>query len=238
MQSRPDSRPRAPLADRVHAALGAFPLAAYLLLHVVETWPALSGRTHFGPRLRATTTPAWLMAKALLVLLPLVVHGALGLRRALRRREPLAEAALAPYGSSGLRTLQAVTGALTAAYLAGHLAELTVPLWRGGAPDQLYETLSLRAGTPLSIAVVSVGLAAVCFHAGQGVPAALVTLGLVRRDGQLLLARVLSGLLAVAVWLALLDVASHFVVGRALFGEHTAAQPMGTVSSEDAEPED
>lgn len=225
---------RAPLASRVHAALGAFPLGIYLLLHVVETWPALLGRFAWNARMHTTASPTWLALKVALVLLPLVVHGGLGFRRVvLRRHEPPLADGLAPYASPGLRTFQAVTGVVTAAYLCVHLAELTAPIWRGGAPEQLYETLSIRAGTPLSITLVSIGLAAVCFHAGQGVPAALVTLGLVRRAGQLLVARVLVGLLALTVWLALLDVTSHFAVGRALFGEQTAAQPMG-----DSEPED
>ena len=236
MESRREvpSAQRAPLVDRVSAALGAFPLGVYLVLHVVETWPALSGRMAFNARLHTTTAPAWLALKAALVLLPLVVHGALGVRRALlSRREAPVEGALVVYASRGLRTLQAVTGALTAAYLAVHLAELTVPFWRGGALEPMYETLSVRAGTPLSITLVSVGLAAVCFHAGQGVPAALVTLGLVRREGQLLVARVVVGLLALAVWMALLDVTSHFAVGRALFGEETPAQPMGDQDPQD-----
>lgn len=234
MEPRTDasSARRAPLVDRVHAALGTFPLAIYLMLHAVETWPALWGRAAFNARLHGTTSPVWLAAKALLVLLPLVVHGVLGVRRALRRRE-LDPAAMDGYVSGGLRTLQAITGGVAAVYLCAHLAELTVPLWRGGAPEQLYETLSLRAGTPLSIALASVGLAAVCFHAGQGVPAALVTLGFVRRDGQLLLARLISGSLAFVVWFVLLDVTSHFAVGRALFGEHTHAQPMGDTDPED-----
>ena len=135
MESRREvpSAQRAPLVDRVSAALGAFPLGVYLVLHVVETWPALSGRMAFNARLHTTTAPAWLALKAALVLLPLVVHGALGVRRA----------------------------------------------------------------------------------------------------GQLLVARVVVGLLALAVWMALLNVASHFAVGRALFGEETPAQPMGDQDPQD-----
>jgi|GEM_PF-2794376 len=233
--------PRASLLERTHAALGAFPLAIYLPLHALETWPALSGRAAFNARLHTTTSPAWLGAKVLLVLLPLVVHAALGLVRVVRGRDRESTRAssagtpLVAYLSRGLRTLQAITGVLTAVYLCVHLAELTLPLWRGGAPEALYETLSLRAGTPLSITLSAIGLAAVCFHAGQGVPAALVTLGLVRAAGQLSLARMISGLMAAIVWLVLLDVTSHFAVGRALFGDQTRAQPMGDVDPSDTE---
>lgn len=233
--------PRASLLERTHAALGAFPLAIYLLLHALETWPALSGRAAFNARLHTTTSPAWLGAKVLLVLLPLVVHAALGLIRVHRGRDraPTSEsptgAPLLPYASRGLRMLQAITGLLTAAYLCVHLVELTLPLWRGGAPAALYETLSLHAGTPLSITLAAIGLAAVCFHAGQGVPAALVTLGLVRVGAQLSLARMTSGLMAAIVWLVLLDVTSHFAVGRALFGDQTPAQPMGDSDPSDTE---
>jgi len=245
MTPRRDAPPplRASLLERTHAALGAFPLAIYLLLHALETWPALSGRAAFNARLHTTTSPIWLGAKVVLVLLPLVVHAALGIVRVVRgrgrdREPPSASSTGAPLGaylSRGLRTLQAITGVLTAACLCVHLAELTVPLWRGGAPEALYETLSLRAGTPLSITLTAIGLAAVCFHAGQGVPAALVTLGLVRSAGQLSLARMISGLMAAIVWLMLLDVTSHFAVGRALFGDQTPAQPMGDIDPSDTE---
>jgi hypothetical protein len=55
----------------------------------------------------------------------------------------------------------------------------------------------------------------------------------VRRDGQLLFARALSGFIAFAVWLALLDVTSHFAVGRALFGERTRSQLVGDTGTGD-----
>jgi succinate dehydrogenase/fumarate reductase cytochrome b subunit len=216
---------------QVHAALGTFPLAAYLLFHVGETWAGLAGRAAFSARFAATTTRPWLVAKALLVLVPLALHATLGLVRWLQRLRGTAPAS--GYVTPGLRTLQGVTGLLAGAYLAVHLAELTWPLWRGEAPAQLYETLSLRAGTPLSISFAAVGLASVCLHAGQGVPAALVTLGLVRREGPLLFARATSGALAFAVWVALLDVTSHFAVGRALFGDRAPSQLVGEPGIED-----
>jgi succinate dehydrogenase/fumarate reductase cytochrome b subunit len=237
MEPHPASavRPGARRLAQVHAALGAFPLAAYLLLHVGETWPALAGRAAFSARFAATTTRPWLVAKTVLVLVPLVLHGALGLVRWARRLRGAADASnpASGYVTPGLRTLQGVTGLLAAAYLAVHLAEFTLPLWRGVASAQLYETLTLRAGTPLSIAFAAIGLAAVCLHAGQGVPAALVTLGLVRRVGPLSFARATSGVLAFLVWLALLDVTSHFAVGRALFGERTPSQIVGDTGTED-----
>jgi succinate dehydrogenase/fumarate reductase cytochrome b subunit len=237
MEPHPASaiRPSAPRLAQVHAALGAFPLAAYLLLHVGETWPALAGRAAFSARFAATTSRPWLVAKTVLVLVPLVFHAVLGFARWGRRLRGAADPAgpASGYATPGLRTLQGVTGLLAAAYLVLHVAELTTPLWRGGASAQLYETLSLRAGTPFAISFAAIGLAAVCLHAGQGVPAALVTLGLVRRDGPLSFARAMSGLLAFVVWLALLDVTSHFAVGRALFGERTPSQVVGDTGIED-----
>jgi succinate dehydrogenase/fumarate reductase cytochrome b subunit len=231
----PAAFPSARRLAQVHAALGTFPLAAYLVLHVGETWSALAGRAAFSARFAATTTRPWLVAKALLVLVPLALHATLGLvrwGRRLRGASP-ASTAVSGYVTPGLRTLQGVTGLLAAVYLVVHLAELAAPLWRGSPSTQLYETLSLRAGTPLSIGLAAIGLAAVCLHAGQGVPAALVTLGLVRRDGPLLFARATSGALAFAVWMALLDVTSHFAVGRALFGERTPSQLVGDTDVED-----
>jgi succinate dehydrogenase/fumarate reductase cytochrome b subunit len=227
--------PTARRLAQVHAALGTFPLGAYLLFHVGETWAGLAGRAAFSARFAATTTRPWLVAKALLVLVPLALHATLGLVRWLQRLRGNVRSPSSPSGyvTPALRTLQGVTGLLAAAYLAVHLAELTWPLWRGDASAQLYETLSLRAGTPLSISLAAVGLAAVCLHAGQGVPAALVTLGLVRRDGPLLFARATSGALAFVAWVALLDVTSHFAVGRALFGDRTPSQLVGDSGNED-----
>lgn len=220
------------LLDRAHALTGAVPLALYLVFHLAETWPALAGRAAWNARFVVSASPAWLLAKGALVLLPLAVHASLGLRRialAVTGREPEDERASrvsALGGTKGLRTLHWVTGLLTLGFCAVHLAQLWLPLVRGdvGSP-WLYEGLTVELGQPVWIVVQVVGLTAVCFHVGQGLPAALVHLGLVDEAAAFRRVRIGCAVLAVVLWALLVDVTSHFATGAALVGERTPRLP-------------
>lgn len=220
------------LLDRTHALTGAVPLALYLVFHVAETWPALEGRVAWNARLAMSASPAWLVAKGLLVLLPLVVHATLGVRRialAATGREDDDERAsrvAALGGAKGLRTLHWVTGVLTLGFCVLHLGQLWLPLVRGDvASPWLYEGLMTELGRPAWIVAQVVGLTAVCFHVGQGLPAALVHLGLVDEAPAFQRVRIGCAVLGIVLWAALLDVTSHFAAGAALVGERTPRLP-------------
>lgn len=222
------------VADRVLALTGAFPLAAWLVVHLLEVWPALGGRVPWNARMALTASPAWLVGKGLLVLVPLAAHAALGLRRAwlgfaAREEENERASRDASYGGRSLRALQWLTGLLALVFLVAHLAQLWLPLVSGRVSGPwLYEALDVELGTPLWIGVESVGLAAVCFHVAQGVPAALVRLGLVEEAPALRRARIVVGTAALLVWLLFVDVTSHFASGGALAFEHTPRLPTTT----------
>jgi len=215
------------VADRVHALTGAFPLSAFVVMHLVEIWPALAGRDAWNARIALTASPAWLVGKAVLVLLPLVAHAALGLRRAARgfarREEPDERAAHeSAYGGRGLRALQWLTGLVALVFLVAHLAQLWAPLVLGRVSGPwLYEAQLSELGTPLWIGLQSLGLAAVCFHVAQGLPAALVSLSIIEEASALRTARVVVGVVSLVVWLLFVDITSHFASGAALMFERT-----------------
>jgi succinate dehydrogenase / fumarate reductase, cytochrome b subunit len=153
---------------RLHSALGLLPLGAYLFFHAWEHWPVRLGRDALFLRLSGSASTA---LELTFVLLPLLVHGALGLSLS---RDPAGAAA---YRSASFRRLQIASGALSGAFLLFHLLTAWLPRL---APATLvmqlaavYSAMLDWTGTGLFAVLHAVGLAAVCTHFGQGVGLAL-----------------------------------------------------------------
>lgn len=180
---------------RVHSASGLFPLAAYLLFHAWEHWPVGEGRDALFARLERSTSVA---IECALVLLPLLLHGAVGLWIA-RRPDPERV-----YADERYRRLQAVTGALAGAFVVFHVCTAWLP--RVLDPNPLgaaYGAMMDRSGTMSGLVLHAVGLAAVCTHLGQGLGAALPRLFPEHIEPRP--ARWLGGALALSLWLAFLN---------------------------------
>jgi len=178
---------------RLHRATGLFPLGAYLAFHAWEHGPVRVGRDALFARLAHTESAPLEIA---LVLVPLVVHAALGLRLA---REPCADSG---YPSPAFRRLQVASGIVAGLFLAHHLVgvwlpRVTEPSARGAAYDAMLDHVARAPG----VAIYAVGLGAVCTHLGQGVGLALVR----RLPRAPRLARALGVALGVLLWLTFLD---------------------------------
>jgi succinate dehydrogenase/fumarate reductase cytochrome b subunit len=180
------------LRRRLHSVSGLFPLGAYLCFHAWEHWPVRASRDELFARLEHSSNAA---LEGALVLLPLLLHAVLGFKLA---REPDDGA----YAGRAYRRLQAVTGALSGAFLLYHLAVSWLPrlIESTGAA---YGSTVERSGTLGGLILHAVGIAAVCTHFGQGLGAALPRLFPDQLGPHA--ARWLGGTLALALWLAFIN---------------------------------
>jgi succinate dehydrogenase/fumarate reductase cytochrome b subunit len=190
---------------KIHTFTGLVPLALYMGFHAWEHWPVRSGRDALLARLSAS---AWAPAEILLVVLPLLVHGAAGL---LLSRQPDSVRA---YASPAFRRLQAATGAISGVFVLWHAAFVWAPAL--GRPDRAsvaFDRMLDQAGSYLGVGLHVVALSAVCVHFGQGLSAAWLRhrpgapVGFVRGAG------IALGLL---LWLVLLNELSVYAGGSAL----------------------
>jgi succinate dehydrogenase / fumarate reductase cytochrome b subunit len=178
------------VADRLQVWVGVVPLAGYLVVHLLTQASAL-----WGPRTHATwASPeprvSWLVLELCCIYVPLVLHVALGLRRLARPPEvptqTLLDANPAAPPSSRERLIQPLSGGVLLIFLAAHVLEFRVPLWRGAlAPSDYYPELcaSLSStrwgGIPLVAIGYLLGLGAAALHAGHGLYHGALRLGLV-----------------------------------------------------------
>ncbi|MEY4510764.1 MAG: Succinate dehydrogenase [Pseudomonadota bacterium] len=185
---------------RVHAATGVVPLGAYLLFHAWEHFPIRHGRDALLARVSHSTSP---VLEVVFVLLPLLVHAALGISLA---RDPEGVRA---YVSPAFRKLQVATGACAAAFLSFHLITVWLPRLGGqGALLAAYSATLEWTGTAPLLVLHAVGIGAVCTHFGQGLGLALPRLLpalIAPRQG-----RVLGVLVGAALWLVFLNELSAY----------------------------
>jgi succinate dehydrogenase cytochrome b subunit len=196
---------------RVHSLLGVVPLGAFLVLHLYDNWPALSGREPWVDRQLHVMSRPWAVA---LVLVPLGLHALLGaVRFARARRDPR------PDPGAGLGKLQAATGALVLGFVIYHVVQVwSVDAGPEHGPRAVYALLWQGLGTPLGLGVYLGGVTLVCFHLGLGLSRAPRQLGWrpgLRGAGYTRLAAGALGFVLWAMWLQLL---AHFALGQPLLG--------------------
>jgi len=200
--------------ERVHSLTGVLPLGAYLVLHIFEASAAVDGRQAFADSMSGLGGGQALILEGLLVLLPLLVHAALGF--AIWARPSKEPASTHP--SPAFRNIQRVTGVLVLVFLAFHLAHTFVLEMNGADAGALYDRLRIDMGTPLHLGVYVIGTAAVALHLALGLPSAARRFGLVGTEAAQKSARVASAGLAIVLFAMSINAMSHFVVGDAFVG--------------------
>jgi succinate dehydrogenase / fumarate reductase cytochrome b subunit len=203
-----------PRISRLHALLGAVPLTGFLVFHTVETRTLVRGPRAFEATWSGTSGAVAVVLEALLVVLPLVLHAALGVRQALRR---IPEERCAAYGGRGFAWLQRATGVIALAFVLVHVSQTWLPTLRGATAVDVHEGLRSTLGAPVYLAAYAVGITALCYHVAQGLAAAAVTLRIVDSEAGARAARLVGMSIAVFVWAVSLNSISHFAVGQSFF---------------------
>lgn len=189
---------------RVQAVLGML-FGVYLLFHLWQQWPAVISTDAWLDRARHAALPGVLKVALALVAVGHVLLGALRLR-------------LGPHPAddsfhAGLRRLQLFFGVLVLVFLAVHLPLVR---WTPGPAStvlDVHSRLTAKVGTPLTLAVHLVGLAAACAHLALGLGRAATTFGLVRDPRPLY---VVGAVLAGILFFQGLQVLAVFAIGEPL----------------------
>jgi succinate dehydrogenase/fumarate reductase cytochrome b subunit len=171
-----------PAVERWLSWSGLVPLPAFLCLHLAGE---LQRAFHddVSDVLRPAPSPFSQVTSWLLVWLPLLVHGALGVFFLLsgRRLSPPSRAADVP---ALPRLLSRISGALALLFIAYHTRSFSISVWLGETDARdagfrlLAELSSTRFGVPLLGGAYLLGLLATVTHAGLAVHRALVAEGL------------------------------------------------------------
>lgn len=221
----PDREEGTPLGDRLSrlfSASGIFPLGAFVVLHLTLNAEALRSGSAFAKAVGAfDRLPLVVFAEWLLVAAPLAFHGALGVWLIVGRRTL---ARPSPYPRAVRRAMQ-VTGALTVAFLAMHLAEVRFGSL-GARPDGDTLATVLDAdlsatwhGVPFWGVAYLIGTASVSFHFVCGLWGTFVTTyagrALATHRTWAAWGATVAGL---AIWLAFADVVVLRATGTKLFG--------------------
>lgn len=204
---------------RAQSGLGLGPLALYALYHLICHWPALTAREAWVERVRTMHTGRVLSA---LLLLALIAHAVLGLRRLLHASRRRGGAARPP-----LMLMQALTGLLLAGFIAYHVATLPTVSGAHATLRDAYDELWMTLGKPLPLFMYVTGVSALAFHLGLGLVQALQR---ARPDLPVRALRFIVGAFALALWLAYLQLVAHFALGEALVPDLAPtpfAMPLG-----------
>jgi len=170
---------RGPLLQRLHSLSGVVPLGAFLLFHLWITSSLGSSRAvydrqigflHGGPLLG--------LLEVVLVIVPLVFHGAYGVVRSFQPRDPNHA-----YSTDVMVTLQRATGIIVLVFVAMHVWELRGQTWTHGLAVSSYSTTltehlsSTQQGVPFIALGYLAGIAATVFHLVAGMSSFCTTWG-------------------------------------------------------------
>jgi succinate dehydrogenase / fumarate reductase, cytochrome b subunit len=166
-------------ARRLLTLTGVVPLGVFLIEHLLANASAMAGAARFDVVVGAAArSPLTTAIELCLVVLPLLVHAAIGVSLIVRP-DPEAHT----YGSDRLYKLQRFTGVVMALFVIGHLLELRVRRWLYGLAvasihTRLSEDLSTTwNGIPWVALAYVVGVGAATFHFVNGAWAYLASRG-------------------------------------------------------------
>jgi succinate dehydrogenase / fumarate reductase cytochrome b subunit len=196
---------------KLHSFTGLFPLGAYLLFHAYEQLAVRQGRTAEILRLDRTTSAP---LEVTCVLLPLLLHAALGVRlaRVSARRSEAADTFA--YASPAFVRLQMWSGIVSACFLLWHVAGVWLPRVIAARPAAGYGAMVDHASTLPMAALYVLGITAVCVHFAQGLSAVCLRYQILKVPPRA--ARIVFGLVGMLLWLTFIDELSAYVAGVAL----------------------
>jgi len=159
---------------RLHSLTGLVPLGSFFLLHLFANARAMQGERGFRAMvLGIQGVPGLLLVELLLVFLPLAIHAGIGLSIALCSRPNVGAY---PLPRNWSYVLQRVTGVVTFAFLAYHLASLRLRVALGSlGPTDFFSTLTdalsttTAYGFPTAAVVYLIGIAAASYHLANGI---------------------------------------------------------------------
>lgn len=198
----------------MHSFLGRVLLPAYLLYHLWEHWPALSGLDPWRERVEAGLTGP---AAALLIALPIVMHGLVGLGLSLGVGSQAPQVDSTDPLHAALRPLRMVTGGLILGFLLYHL-------WHVGmlapGPHNTVATAFGRLwhdlGRPVPLVIYVLGISAACLHVGLGLSRAAAD-GLAENPPVARWAPLAVGAVVAPVWLMFMELIAFFANGEGLW---------------------
>jgi succinate dehydrogenase / fumarate reductase cytochrome b subunit len=210
---------------KLHSFTGLLPLGAYLLFHAYEQLAVRAGQRAAIMRLDRTTHAP---LEVVCVLLPLLLHAALGVRlsrfsaRLSSRADPSASTASHvgagadsfPYASPAFLALQVWSGIVSACFLLWHVAGVWVPRVVAGRPAAGYGAMVDQAATLPRALLYVIGTSAVCVHFSQGLSAVCLRYQILHITPRA--ARVLFAVLGMLLWLVFIDELSAYVAGKPL----------------------
>ena len=223
---------RGPLLQRLHSLSGVVPLGAFLLFHVWITsslgtsravYDRQVGFLHSGPLLG--------LLEFVLVLVPLVYHGAYGVVRSLQPRDPNHA-----YDTDVMVTLQRATGIVVLVFVAAHVWEFRGQTWTHGLAVSSYSTVlaedlsSTHRGIPLIALGYLAGIAATVFHLVAGMSSFCTTWGFTTTFTARNRARVLFRVVGAMIFALSAALVVQVASGTRLFpaDDASSAAPCGT----------
>lgn len=201
--------------QRIHALCGVFPLGVFVAAHLLGNATALWGRGRFEAHLGwVEGLPLRPVVEVVGILLPLLVHVAIGVRLVL---DPAASIGPEPATRDGWRTLQRASGLLALVFVAVHLGHYRWPRLSGELQmGELYDRLAMDLQGMGRFAFYLAGTSAVVFHLASGIVRFLLPAGhRVPEHGRRRITAAV-GVAGLLLWLVSLEILGHYYAGGSM----------------------
>jgi succinate dehydrogenase/fumarate reductase cytochrome b subunit len=221
-ESAPAGRHATFVLRRLHSVLGVVPLGAFVVVHLSAMGRAMWGRGAFGPAL-ADFTPRRMLAEALVLGVPLLIHAGLGVSIAVHARPNVARY---PSSPNWRHVLVPLSGVVTLLFLVVHVWQTRVQLALGRTDSTSFHTdfaalLSSTGfgGVPWWAIGYLLGVGAVAYHLASGVVGFASSFGLVRSLAGVKRLEIACAVCGAVLFLIGASTVVYFATGWPSFGE-------------------
>lgn len=181
------------LLRRLHSLSGIVPIGAFLIEHMLtNSMAAYGGRETFNEHVHFLHSMPYLTLLEIFgIFLPIAFHALYGVRIAMMAKHNVAQY---PYMGNTRFTLQRMTGYIAFLFIIVHLAKFRFAHWFGGIPflkpditDKFeitrrglmeWHALGVEMPPAVTMTMYVIGLAAACFHFGNGIFTFCITWGI------------------------------------------------------------